>query len=442
MALQLRLIDRSRYETGEGKCRRERWLNYSWTNGYGLRKRKQSIYLASGTTYHDALRPVLEFAQAHRRTPTVAELRELILPALDAFKQKGLKRNIDLGVAEERAHEIINEQITLSAGLTFAWTQRILPWIIQTGRIIEIEKEDVTVHGCTCQLGDLVGTAEQHDARGCMGTGWQSRPDFIHEDLGGSLTYHDFKGTGWLNEGWKNSWPYKIQVMVGAMGSQQRLGRPITQVMIHGLYKGARKGAYNPDTRKYDGDPQQQTPLCYAYHRPGNPPLWQEGWQLDYPSGKGARDWKKKGVWHYPGGAWAWFQQLPPETLDAAIIIVGPFAIKEPRVQQFLRQMVANEGRWADLEVQLYERLMQVGGDWTHPQYRALLDTLVPQSNDCYRFGKPCAFLPICDEQAGWETPLAMGYELRRPHHEPELLQMRERGLEPPEDLDEVDDDE
>jgi hypothetical protein len=439
MALQLKLTDRSRYETGLSHCPRERWLGTAWTNGYGIRKKATGLALATGTTYHDGLRPILEFARAQGHAPPPSELPRLVQPALDAFRQKALSRNIDLGVPEDRAAHIAEEQIALSAGLCYAWTQRVLPWIVQMGRILDIEREDVIVVGCTCGLGDLVGTAEQHDARECGGIGWQTRPDFIHEDLGGSLVYHDFKGTGWLNDGWKNSWPYKIQVMAGALGAEQRYGKPITQVMIHGLYKGRRAGAYNPETKKYDGEKMQQSDLCYAYYAEPNPPLIEGGWRLERPTGKGATQWKKRGIWEYPGGMWRWFEQLPPENLDACLVLVGPFSVKRSRVEGFLRQMVEQEKGWAEIEYQLYSRLVEVNGDWTAPAYRELLDRLVPQSNDCYRFGHPCQMLAICDEEPGWEQPLEIGYELRRPHHEPEMAQMTARGLEPPPDEQDVD---
>ena len=442
MPLQIKLTDRSRYETGLGHCPRERWLGTAWTNGYGLRKKRQKLELATGTTYHDCLRPVLEFARETRQAPDVPTLIQLTKPALDAFYKKAMAKNIDLGVPEDRSHEIAMEQNTLSAGLTYAWTTRTLPWLLQQGRILDIEREEITVYGCTCGLGDAVGTADQHDARECMGIGWQSRGDFYHEDWGGSITYHDFKGTGWLNEGWRNSWPYKIQVMVGAKGAEARYGRPITNVMIHGLYKGRRVGAYNPETRKYDGEKMQQSPLCYAWYLEPNPPFEVGGWSIEKPTGKGARSWNKKGTWHTPGGMWHFFKGLPAETLDSCLVMVGPFPIKEQRAQQFLVQMIYEEKRWADIETTLYLQLIECGGDWTHPDYRRLLDQLVPQSNDCYRFGKPCAMLHICDEEPGWENPLAIGYELRRPHHTPELEQMRARGLEPPPDLDEGEDDE
>lgn len=437
----LKLTDRSRYETGEGHCRRERWLNTAWTNGYGIRKKKTALPLATGTTYHECLRPVVQFAQQQGRAPTIGELQELVQPALKAFTEQALKKTIDLGVDESRAVEIAAEQNALSAGLTYAWTQRVLPWVLSTGRIVEIEREDVIVYGCTCGLGDAVGTAEQHDARACNGIGWQNRNDFIHENLGGALTYHDFKGTGWLNDGWKNAWPYKIQVMMGS-SVEHRLGRPIDQVMIHGLYKGRRKSMYNTETKNYDGPMHQETLLCYAYYAEPNPPLIRGGWHLERPSGKGATQYKKKLITSYPGGMWTWFEQLPLEVLDSTLVLVGPFPIKKGRVQQFIRQMVSQEKRWMAIEHRLYNQLLASNGDWTHPSYRQLLDELVPQSNDCYRFGKPCQMLPLCDEEPGWENPLAIGYTLRRPHHEPELAQALARGVLVPEDPDDDPDDE
>jgi hypothetical protein len=45
-------------------------------------------------------------------------------------------------------------------------------------------------------------------------------------------------------------------------------------------------------------------------------------------------------------------------------------------------------------------------------------------------FGETCSKLALCERTPGWERPETIGYVPRKPHHEPELAQMRARGLD------------
>ena len=445
MPLLLRLTDRSRIETGRGKCARERWARYSWTNGYGLRRKVEALPLVGGLALHAAIEPILGYARDRHLVPSEDELVALATPAIDAFGDKIRRRGVELTGSEsdEGIAAFADEQCALVAGLAWAFGLYELPMILERGRVIEIEREDVYVLGCTCGLGDGVGTPEEHDSRECAGTGFQCRPDFLTDDVGNVLTYHDLKSTGWANKQWADAWLYKIQVHAGALGASARLERRVDQVVIHGLYKGQRRGQYNPETGKYDlnsGEKKQNSPFCYAYHRAPNPPLWDGGWDWDRPKGKGAREWEKTPTASYDGGHWAWIRQLPPEVIVAQLLTVGPFPLNPAMLEAFLRQTAEEEHRWYQVELDLYEELGRCGNDWTAPNYQALLDKLVPQSFDCLRFGKPCQLVDVCHRAPGWGEPLSHGYELRRPHHAPELEAAIAKGLILPEAVDEDED--
>lgn len=449
MALQIRLTDRTRIETRRAKCAREGWLKSAWTNGYGLRKKKEALPLTGGLALHAAHEPILAYARDRHLVPSREEIQQLAQPAIDAFHDKIMTRGVDLGAdpTDEGLVAYAEEQCALVAGLTYAFATYGLPQVLDRGRILEIEVEDVYVIGCTCGLGDGIGTAEQHDARECAGAGFMCRPDFISEDMtGNTLTYNDLKSTGWNNKAWADGWLYKIQTHVGALGAGQRLERKIDNVVFHGLYKGQRRGDYNTETGKYDannGQKRQNSPFCYGYYREPNPPMWDGGWQFDQPKGKGAREWEKKGVGAYDGGYWGWIWQLPEEVCIAQLITVGPIPVNSRRIRSFLRQTAAEEQRWYEIETQLHTKLLECGGNWADQRYQDLLDDLIPQSNDCLRFGRPCDMISICaDLEPGWEDPLKVGYELRRPHHRPELEAAISRGLALPdaEDEEEIDD--
>jgi hypothetical protein len=440
-ALGLKLIDRSRRETGLAKCARDRWLTTAFTNGYGIRRRVEALPLATGATIHEAFKPILEYAMQQSRPVTPDEIIDLTFRdgVWDRFWEKGNKKLIDLGVTDPTLHLLsLNEQLALGKGLVYAWSTQMLPWVMSQQRIIQVEQEEIAVVGCTCGLGDQFGTAEQHDQRNCAGFGYQCRGDFFTMPLSGdSIVYHDFKSTGWLNEGWREGWRYKIQVAASGIAAERRIGRPVTHVVIHGLYKGKRQRDYNPDTGKYDLGPwKQNSDLTYMHYKAANPPMWEDQWSYAKPTGKGARtDWGKRGSWEYPGGTWKFLKDMPPELLQAQCLIAGPFEVNRHLLGNYLESLVTDERRWQSVEQQLYDCLVKdAGGDWSTPKFQSKLNELVPQSWDCYRFGKPCDKLGICHRHAGWEDPLSNGYQLRRPHHEPELIQMQSRGLMPPED--------
>lgn len=439
--LGLKLIDRSRRETGLSTCARKRWLGNSFLNGYGIRPRVIAMPLATGATIHEGFDPILKFAMAHNRPCTSQEIIELTEQSgvWQRFIEKGQKKLIDLGVDDPSLYvQSVNEQLALGRGLVYAWSTQMLPWVMSQQRIIQVEHEEVAMVGCTCGLGDQFGTAEQHDQRGCAGFGYQCRGDFFTMPVSAdSIVYHDFKSTGWLNEAWREGWRYKIQVAASGIAAERRIGKPVTHVVIHGLYKGKRQREYNTLTGKYDVGPwKQNSDLTYVHYKAANPPMWEDVWSFSKPTGKGARtDWGKRASWEYPGGTWKFLQDMPPEILGAQCLVAGPFEVNRHLLNNYLESLVPDERRWQSIEQQLYDCLVKdAGGDWSTQKFQSKLNELVPQSWDCYKFSKPCEMIPICFKYAGWQDPMTAGFQLRRPHHEPELLQMKSRGLMPPDD--------
>jgi len=111
-------------------------------------------------------------------------------------------------------------------------------------------------------------------------------------------------------------------------------------------------------------------------------------------------------------------------------------------IESMGRQIIGEERRWQAVLQELYEASSAIGpGYWTHTDFRALLDKLIPQSWACRRYGKEhrCEFEWMCFLEPGWEDPLAARMQLRRPHHDREAQQMRERGLQVPDEWDEDD---
>lgn len=448
------LTDRSRYELGLDRCQRARFLNTSFgPSGYGIAKRAHSIPLAAGTYYHEGLAFVLHWVHANDQLPTDAVVRAACALATAAYKsvidQRGL-RDLDSG---DRLDLVVAEQCCLIEGLIWAFVLRLLPWILEQCTILQVERDDVAILGCTCGLGDFIGTLEEHEARGCEGIGFQYRLDFLTEYRArpGVLAYWEFKGTAATGERFDTQWETSPQFALGAMMEAKRRETTISEAWVIGLVKGRREGdTYNPESKRREGDLRQQSILCYGYQRPANPPFEEEDWQADYEYrdevGKNHRlgkQYQKRGVWTLGETLTAdvspsefWCKWMPEATLGKQIALVGPLNVSPVITQDIVEELVGEEQRWKGIVWELHEALKASDYDWTAPAYQAALRRLVPRSWSCRRFGKryECSYTDVCFYKEGWQDPLGGGqFIVRRPHHDAERRQMESRGLLPPE---------
>ena len=457
MSTVLWLTDRSRYDTGLDGCPRERFLGYHFgPAGYGIARRAQSIPLSTGISYHEVLAPVLAYAREHDTLPPDTVVREACAIGTTAYRQLVEARGL-AGLDEgQRLEDVIAEQECLIQGLVWAFALTTLPWILSHSRVIEVEREDGLVLGCTCGLGDSIGEIPEHEARDCQGIGWQSRADFVTEyrDRPGVLAIWDFKGSAY--GGYAEDWETKIQFGMTAKKVAERHGLPVAEAWIVELLKGRREGRdYDYQTKTKSGPLIQNTTLCYWYRREGNPPLeppdWQEQYEWQDEDGKNRRlgnNYRKTGLWtivdDMPEIAQAGVNVpefaakfIPTERLGRHVAVVGPLQIHPIIAQELPEEILHEERRWQAICWELYDVLAnEAGGDWTHESYQAALRRLVPRNfSRCRRYGKrhECAMATICHQREGWRDPLGSGaYVMRVPHHQAELEQVRARGLEPP----------
>lgn len=452
MSSTLWLSDGSRYDAGLDHCRRERFLGYHFgPTGYGIAKRAQSIPLSTGISYHDILAPVLTYVATHDQLPPDPVVREACASGTAAYRAlveaRGLA-NLDEG---ERLEEILTEQEYLIQGLVWAFTLTTLPWIFEHSRVVEVEQEGVSVFGCTCGLGDQIGTVQEHEARDCQGVGWQTRADFLTEYRArpGVYALWDFKGNG----GYAEDWETKRLFAMPAIDIKARLGVEVSEAFVVELLKGRREGRdYDPSTKSKSGPLMQNTTLCYWYRREGNPPLdapdWQEQYEWQDEEGKNRRlgnNYRKTGLWEIakdmPEIAQAGVsipefaaKFVSKERLGKHVGVIGPLQIHPIILQQLPEEILGEEQRWQAVVWELYDILTnEAGGDWTHQAYQSALNRLVPRNfNGCRRYGKrhECWAADICHQREGWRDPLGSGsYVFRAPHHQAEREQMAARGI-------------
>lgn len=483
MSSTIWLLDRSRVVDGRGFCKRARFNNYHLgPHGYGIAMKASKLPLMTGIAGHDGLAPILEWCRDHddliqQGLATGIQGDEVYLPvprevvraAVAGAQAKYWKAVEVRGFAylrdDEAVQAVTREQCYLIEGLIWAWCLEVLPEVLRRGRIVEVEHDDTYVFGCTCGLGDGVGSQHDHEERDCQGLGLMCKPDFVLETrLTKELEYNEFKTTSMDSVTFRDKWEVAVQTFSATLDVERRWGKHVQSVYIHGLVKGKREGDYNSDTGKRDGTIRQNSPFVYGYRKPGTPPMEREEWAASYEyydpiEGKNrklGKAYRKVGVWELPdaivpegmtkGEFWATW--MPSEARKKALVVLGPFSRQTQMVQHFLAECVGEEagvqaGLWelydAGAQILLDQKAEQSGDEnadwwrlvWPDPRFQTLLDKLFPRSYECRRYGMRhrCQFEEVCFEKEGWQDPLGTGkFVLRRPHHRMELEQAVARG--------------
>lgn len=493
MPSPLWLVDRSRISDGRGFCQRSRLLNYHiGPTGYGIQKKAQKLPLMTGLLGHDGLAPILEWCRDHDdlivqgfQSGPVPGQGEIYLPVPNAVVRDAVSAAIQkyarlvqqrgfayLGDTEE-TNQVVREQSFLIEGLIWAWCLEVLPEVLRRGRIVEVEHDDTYVVGCTCGLGEGIGTKQEHEDRDCTGIGLMCRPDFLLETrLTKELEYHEFKTTGMDAPTFRDKWEVMIQMFAATLDAERRWGRHVQSIYIHGLIKGKREGDYNSETGKRDGAIRQSSPFCYGYRKPGTPPMEQEQWAASYEyydafegkTKKLQRAFRKAGVWELPdhflptddpamGKAEFWAKWIPGEVRRKQLVVLGPYSRQTQMVAHFTTEMQGEEARWQEGLWELYDAGQQILAEhqadqtadesvwwelvWPDPRFQAQMDRLFPRSYECRRYGARmrCQFEGVCLEREESQNPIGSGLFIpRRPHHRDELEQAIGRGLLIPEE--------
>lgn len=452
--LQLWLTSRSAFETGVEHCARDRYLSYhAGPHGYGWARKAQSIPTLTGTLIHLPIAEILHRVQATDALPTSDQVYAAIQRGVAAYDKVIETRGLRLIIDEADLTFRRAEQVLLLEGLVWAWARTVLPAFHVEHRVLLVESEELSVIGCTCGLGDRIGTGPDHDARECQGIGWQTRGDVIVErrEAPHTRSYWDFKTTGEASQNWEAQWLYRVQLVAGVLGAEQRLECEIDEVYIQALIKGPNKREWDPAQGAAVGPKYQNSPLVYGWRRPANPPLLPEDWVASYyfvgddqKRHSLGKTYKRRLLSEFPAEIWQqngclspldyWTRWIEPTGLLAQQMKwVGPIYRKEWELQSFLTQLVGEERRWQQILWTLHD-LTAAGHGWGSPQFMEALDRMVPMARGsaCHNFyGDTCPNLHICNREAGWEDPALMGMIPRRPHHSWELEQAMSRGLLP-----------
>lgn len=429
------LVDRTRIVLGRTGCMRARYREYhSGPTGYGIRRKASSLPLVTGNQVH---RVTEQLVRKWAENPSDQAVRNLIRNEADAYRRKVAKKGlleIPELTDEVRADlkRVVEEQASLIEAMGWALHRVWLPELLAEWEPVLIEEE------LTFPLGP-------------PGVILMNRPDFVmRRRIDGALAQFEWKTVGgWLNlPAWRKQWETSPQLMLTKSCIERRLGQPVSFAYLFAMDKGKRS------EEKATGQLKQWTHFLYAYHREANPPMWGEDWQLHY-EWTGAEDGKSHrlgkgytrvatyqfGFGGLPEGMTStefWMRAIEVGEIQQMREVLGPYDFQPWQQEALLRGVAADEVDWIRRLGDIWEAGEKVGWDEAHPDFQAVLDERVPQSWNCHQYGKDCPFLPICKREPGMEAPHAdERFELRRPHHEPEIQQMIARGIEPPEDEEE-----
>lgn len=451
------LTDRSHYEMGVGKCARERLLSkHAGPTGYGFVAKAESLPLATGTYLHQAAAHLFTHLYQTQSLPTTQVIREALSHATGEYEKVIAERGFRGLLASESSEEVIREQCALLTGMVWALALKFLPWFHQNYEVVEVEQENLVILECACGLS-LTDDASLHVERGCDGIALQRRRDLVGKSrTTGKLAYFELKTTGLEVNRFMEEWEIKPQLSLGTLRAEEQWGAPISELYVIGLYKGYR-GKVRDEQDKVIGV-RQESPFCYGYKRPGNPPLATDDWKASYrytdESGKRkqvTKDYQKTGSWLLSESDWpiwvtnfqndpqitpaeCWVRTLPDQVLESQLYLLGPFNPQPIQTQMLVTSIVGEERRWQERLWDLFTLQQQHG--WSSPEVQAYLDRHIPCSWNCRPYGAnhQCVYLPICLKGEGWEDPLGTGrFVPRRPHHQPELDQAVARGLLPTE---------
>lgn len=485
------LTDRSRYQRALGQCDYARWVEYhSGPYGYGIRAKAETVYLPTGIYAHRIVEEACRLSQANGWVPLLpdarTDVREIMKNVVESYyaliDARGLRSGGDLDT-EETLH-VMEEQAALIEGLGWTWISCTLPYLTEHFRSVSIEEEEIFVLGCTCGLPLNVGNPEDHEARGCEGGGWMSKADLILERLtDGEIGWHELKtGSNVHKKQWSQSFEHNVQFASGILGAERRLEREIGHYYLHGLQKGTRRSAYDTVTRKYSGPRRQDSFLCYGYLKPADPPtIPDDDWRANYnwteydeltgetKNRRLGKGYDKQPIWKANFASkpveWSnveyWCEWLGRETLSELVEMTEPYPRPSMLLQEWVEEAAANELNWRQRAWRVYEarkaamgrmidELREHGGPGQasstlidfQPEVRKALRENFPRNwEGCHGYyGDDCEFIPICLHEPGWDDPVGSGkFVQRRPHHQPEIDQMLERGIPVPEEDDAID---
>lgn len=376
------LIDRSRISRGDDHCMTARYWGYHY-GGYGIQLAKPALDPNIGIAVHGVL----------------AGWTEVGKPLNGIVETLWVKRIGAICAKRSENQHTTTESCFLVSALSHGWWQMFSSWLFENFEVVAVEREFLM---------------ELDDGR----IGLMVKPDLVlRAKATKALTIMDWKTFSTFNaESTPAQFRDSVQLALMTAVVEESLGEPVESFWIAGMLKGQRKYFERDKGEMKTPERRVYSHLLYA-----NPP--------QHPF---KPNWSTNGYWYNKQPVWdhmsaeQWVQLLKvsePELLREMFPMMGPFPRQTQMIPQALRGIVAGENRIIDALWKL--------NDGADP-----VDLFSRSYGNCTSYyGEECPFYRLCYGLQGSDDPLGSGlYKVRRPHHEPELEQMKALGIEiPPE---------
>lgn len=372
---------RPRAET-DWRCPRDRYWTYEY-EGKGLESDEESVQMFLGTSIHDGTAAI---ALMTRDTGSA----DIDLIANTARQQVSETLLSNTAGTAQKVEEFAGEQSALVEGLLRGFYRWVWPrMLVRYPKIVAIET-DVSL---------------RHDEYGNPNPAgnWEflAKPDLILQTEDESeIVYWEYKSTSSKKDKWINSWKRAVQVHATMGAINATLGIDLTSTIVQGFYKG------------YESYGKLSSPMCYAYHRWGNPPFTQTETVYEYKNG-----YRRTPTWLLEGGVKKWVDEMPDQVLTEQFPEVPPIFPNPDHIRTFLSQRATRE-----YEIRMSRELL-LDPALDAASKTVILNNVFPQHyNACEpAWGFDCPRLHLC---FGDGVPNDPTY--RKPHHkrEVELLQI------------------
>ena len=353
--------------TVDWQCRMKRFWNFEFA-GRGLTAPELPYELYLGQLVHDGVA-----AMAHN-----VPIDEIVKAGITQLKAKLLEGLMPDGSPRELnsdAQLFADEQCALAEGMLRGFYRVCWPGIcVEYPEVVMVERElvyDYEVDG--------------HLLR------FLSKPDLVRRAKDGSIWVLELKTTGSNKEEWIKQWTTAVQVHAQLKAVERALGEEPAGCIVQGFYKGYLDRRYG----------RWESPFCYAYHSPGNPPFEKPKWALEYKYGL-----KKHPLWLKDGGVKQWINEMPLPMLASQFPRTPPIFIQERLIEEFFLQQGLRE-----IEIKKHRAEHRQDGPLPLSFHR----TFPKQFESCNAYSRVCQYKRLCFGAP--VDPLTIGYTQRYSHH-------------------------
>ena len=317
----MRYLDRSRQVAWE-RCPRLRYWQYEH-EAVGLEPQQTGLALFTGINIHQGMEQLLQGQ----------DLEAVLAAVLPVYAVPEVAESLSFGGYTGEPADIMLEQAALVEAL------------LRAAAFVRIPMK----------IGELLATEREEAVELTEGLQLLARADAVYRHYDGLAYVHNFKTVSSPDDKWRQQWQMDTATISEVLAVETRLGERLGGVVIEGICKGRK--AQHSKSSEYAGRTYHDSPLLWAWMKPGEPPFpdeWTTAYEWTGADGRGHRlgkGWMKQPTYlKYPGGTKAWIEHLwatSPELLGEQFIMLPPILRSDADIEEWKRDSIIREQRIA-----------------------------------------------------------------------------------------------